>query len=128
LATLAGKVEAKRTAAHRSPARHLESARALEALWQAIGQALDPFTPAEWADHSPIPGHVASHRETLLWSTFMSGGTIAAVIEVVREFGGRAGIEEASDGRPDLFPGLGGGLAEPRLELGEELLGFRPGL
>jgi hypothetical protein len=52
----------------------------------------------------------------------MLDGTIAAVAEVVGAFGWRVGCEEAADAGPELVPGPGGGLAQERLELGEQLL------
>jgi hypothetical protein len=51
----------------------------------------------------------------------MLGGTIAAVAKVVGTFGWRVGFQEAADGRPELVLGPGGGLAQERLELGEQL-------
>ena len=41
---------------------------------------------------------------------------------VVGTLGGRAGFEEAADDGPELVLGPGGGLAQQRLELGEQLL------
>ena len=42
--------------------------------------------------------------------------------EVVGTLGWRVGFQEAADGRPELGLGPGRGLAQQRLELGEELL------
>jgi hypothetical protein len=42
--------------------------------------------------------------------------------EIAGEFGGRDGGEEAADGRPELVPGPRRGLAQQRLEFGEEML------
>ena len=39
--------------------------RTVAALWHALGQALDAFTPAECANYLAHAGYVPSHRETL---------------------------------------------------------------
>jgi transposase len=41
------------------------ASRTVEALWQAIGQALDAFTPAECARYLAHAGYVPSDRERL---------------------------------------------------------------
>jgi transposase len=41
------------------------ASRTLEALWQAIGQLLDAFTPAECARYLAHAGYVPSNRERL---------------------------------------------------------------
>jgi transposase len=51
---------AKLKAWHRTTAR-----RTVEALWQAIGQAFDDFTPAECAHYLAHAGNLPSNRETI---------------------------------------------------------------
>jgi transposase len=41
------------------------ASRAVAALWQAIGHALDAFTPAECAHYLAHAGYVPPHRERL---------------------------------------------------------------
>ena len=45
--------------------RRAAARRTVDALWQAIGHALDAFTPAECAHHLAHAGYVPPDRETL---------------------------------------------------------------
>jgi hypothetical protein len=53
---------------------------------------------------------------------------IAAVEEIVAAFVRAEGVDQVAGGGPERLAAAGGGLAQERLELGEELLnGFRSG-